>query len=277
MSKHFYHSALALDRLKDITAEADGVWGVFAQRVADPHPLVAINADELFPAASVIKIPILVELYRQAIEEKLDLSGCFTVEERYRTEGSGILAELSSRVVLTLKDLAILMMQLSDNTAATMLLALLGREKINRTMTWLGLPQTQLRLERIDPTLLNASPELAATTPRETGWLLFHLAKEDILTPPACREILAIMQHNLQNRQRLCGLLPFRPDLLVYHKTGTLAGVDIAAGLLRVADEQYVITIFTKNVADSDDPHSSDQTELAMAEISRCVFDYLAQ
>lgn len=276
MSDNFQITGLIANSPQAIISKVSGTWGIFVQSVTHQSPMLIINADEIFPAASVIKIPILITLYQQIVANNLDLRQRLDVEDKFRTNGSGILNSLSDQVTLTVKDLAILMMQLSDNTAANILIALLSKDKINETMGQLGLQQTKLELDRIDPALMNVSPNLVTTTPSEISTLLLHLARRDILTLPTCQEILDIMKRNL-NKQRLCGQLPFRSDLIIHHKTGTLTGVYHDVGLVRFARGEYVISILTKNAVGSEDPRLPNGTEQIMAQISRWVFDYLDQ
>lgn len=253
-----------------------GVWGVSVKGLPGGKTVLALNENELFPTASVIKLPILIGLYYQAIEGNIDLYANYRITKEFRTGGSGILSRLSERVTMTLKDLAIMMMQLSDNTASNLLISLVGKETINQTLTSIGLTHTMLHMDRVDPELVGHSPEaLATTTPNDMSLLLTHLASEDILTPTACREILGIMKRNT-NKQRLCGQLPFRPDLVIHHKTGTLPGVYNDVGLIRFAKGQYVISVLTKNMPRFEDPRTSNPVEQTIAQISRWVFEQLS-
>jgi beta-lactamase class A len=103
-----------------------------------------------------------------------------------------------------------------------------------------------------------------------------HLAMEDILTPPACREILSLMKRD-RNPRRIGGHLPMRPDITVYHKTGTMKGVYNDVGLVRFSGGQYVISVFSKGVIASEDPRRPNEADEVIATLSRWVFDQLDQ
>lgn len=252
-----------------------GLWGIWASDLSFDKPLVSLNAEHIFASASTIKLPILIELYRQVIDEGLALSTPLTATDEYRANGSGILWQLSSQVTMTLKDLATLMMQFSDNTAANLLVAVLGRDNINQTMRQLGLSNTNLYLDRIDPELLRDDPAaLATTTPRDMATLLAHLALGNILTPNLCREILGLMKRDV-NKRRLCGLLPYRQDLTIYHKTGTLTGVYNDVGIIEFSKGKYVVSVLSKDVTDVSDDPRDNRAERAIAEFARCLFDYM--
>lgn len=264
----------------DPRAALDGVTGTWGVLVACPpswRTLCARNENAVFPAASVIKVPILVELYRQAVEEGLDLGTPARVTDEFRSNGSGVLQSLSDQVVMTLRDLAVLMIYLSDNTAANVLVARLGRDNINRTMSGLGLERTALWTDCIDPAAeRSADRPFATTTPRDMANLFVHLAREDILTPAACRDMLDLMKRDT-NRWRIVGHLPLRPDLVIHHKTGTMHDVYNDVGLVRFSGGQYVISILSKGVEVPEDPRRPNVAEEAIARFSRWVFDQVEQ
>lgn len=111
-----------------------------------PREMVLVNPDEAFPAASLAKVPILVELARQLAqpgsthtwETRLE------VPDAARVASDGVLADLSSGLRPTIQDVAHLMITISDNTASNMLLDPLSMDVINATMRDLGLQGTRL-------------------------------------------------------------------------------------------------------------------------------------
>lgn len=257
-----------------------GTWGVFAQNLTEPRTLpIMFNAKGCFPTASVIKVLILVELFNQVLSQKLTLQTTSHINPKFRTSGSGILTYLSDSVSLSIQDVAFLMMMVSDNTAANLLIDKLGRENINHTIQKMGLSQTILYMDRINPLVLKEHPEeLAITTPYDISLIFTKLAREEILTPQLCQKILSFMKKE-QNKWRICGELPMRPDILIYHKTGTLQGVFNDAGIVRSHKGQYVISIFSKDVPEEDnsDPRLPNQAEQTIARISRLIFDQFEQ
>ena len=104
-----------------------------------------VNAEEQTATASTIKVPILIELFRQVDEGTVDLDTRLTLSQEARTVGSGILRELSPGLDLTLRDYATLMIVVSDNIATNVLIDLLGIDRINQTMAEFGFSQTKLR------------------------------------------------------------------------------------------------------------------------------------
>lgn len=260
-----------------IPQQVNGLWGVTAILLPPARPFFLLRPDDVFPAASVIKVPILVELYRQAIEKGLDLGTLTRVTDEFHSNGSGTLQSLSDQVVMTLHDLAVLMIHLSDNTAANVLIARLGRDNINRTMSGLMLERTALWTDCIDPAAeRSAGRPFATTTPRDMANLFVHLAREDILTPAACHDILDLMKRDT-NRWRIVGQLPLRSDLVIHHKTGTMHDVYNDVGLVRFSGGQYVISILSKGIEVPEDPRWPNAAEEAIAHFSRRVFDQVEQ
>ena len=103
------------------------------------------NADEPMPTASLIKLPIMVEAYRQVAEGKLSLTDQVTFKDEDKTPGSGILStHFSSGATFTLRDAIRLMIAYSDNTATNLVLAKIGLPATNEQMEKLGLPNTKV-------------------------------------------------------------------------------------------------------------------------------------
>ena len=92
------------------------------------------NGEEKVLAACVFKVPVLVELYNQAMSGILELNNKYEMCQDDVTWGSGVLKELKTGVSLTLKDYAVLMMIVSDNVATDIILKIIGKEKVNKTM-----------------------------------------------------------------------------------------------------------------------------------------------
>src|SRR5689334_12900410 len=103
-------------RIRDIASALDGTLGVYVHAV-EVGDRVELNADELFPMASVFKIPILAELLCRADEGRISLEERVTLADEMKSPGSGVLKEISEGTALTIGDLATLMIIVSDNTA----------------------------------------------------------------------------------------------------------------------------------------------------------------
>lgn len=105
-----------------------------------------INGSTVFPTASVFKVPVMVEVFRQARAGKFDLNDRLELETRYKTLTSGVLLQLQDGLQPTIRDLTMLMTIVSDNTATAMLMELVGPENVTATMHDLGLTSIQVNM-----------------------------------------------------------------------------------------------------------------------------------
>lgn len=293
-------------RITSIASALDGTLGVYVHAL-EAGDQVALNADQLFPMASVFKIPILAELLCQVHAGHGSLEERVTLSDEMRSPGSGVLKELSTGTALTVGDLAMLMIIISDNTATDILLARVTKEAVNARLRACGLertkvamdcrgllydlvgladaPQTpetrrlavdRLRRQQIDANSRVYRDEAAnMTTPREMGRLLeliVRAARGPVANPgplPAdvCKRMLGIMGRQ-QVRNRLPLLLPTAVDLA--HKTGSLRRVSNDAGVLDTPKGPCVISVFGKDLGDDLEGHT------AIARVGRAVYEAYA-
>jgi beta-lactamase class A len=272
----------------------DGVVGVAAKELRGGAE-VLVNADETFPTASVMKVPILVALYRQAEAGRIDLDRRVAFEARHLVPGSGVLQDLAFGLQPTVKDLATLMITVSDNAATDMVLDLVGLDTLAATLRDLGLARTtiplttrgilysmvgmdlanpehtyDLFLERSKAGQIDWNSRALAdegnnvSTPREMGRLLEAIERRTALDEASCAAMLDIMK-----RQKIDDRIPLHlpPGTPVAHKTGSLRGVRNDVGIVYAPDGPYVIALFAKRLVDQ--VAGAD----ALAAISRAVWE----
>ena len=162
-----------------------GTGAVYARNFATGEE-VGVGADTTQATASTIKVPILVELFRQVEAGRISLDTPLTSTADNFAPGSGVLRDLSLGITLRAEDVATLMIVVSDNTATNMLIDALGLHAINATMAEFGCPETRL-VNRIHfPTIGDDAKNLAVTTPRSLARLMELIATDAILTPASC-------------------------------------------------------------------------------------------
>src|SRR2546421_4341658 len=152
-----------------IAAEQQRFSGVLAVWVHDlhRHQTFGLRADEPTEPASAIKLFVLLELFRQAEVGALTLDEEIEVRERDMVDGSGVLKDLTPGLRLTLRDAATLMVTVSDNVAANVLIGRLGVGAINRGARAAGATCTHL-----GGSLLRRRQGASYTSARDLGWLL---------------------------------------------------------------------------------------------------------
>ena len=149
--------------LRQIADETTGVVGAQVIDLATGER-IGVNDTLTFPQGSAIKIPLLIELYRQDETGALKLSTRVPVRQADRTGGSGLLQNLGDGTSeLSLGDLAMFMITVSDNTATNMLIDRVGMDKVNATTRALGVPDVKLQRKMIRPRDSFAGNENIAT------------------------------------------------------------------------------------------------------------------
>jgi beta-lactamase class A len=287
--------ATALDR---VVVGLDGLAGVGVKTVWDGAERY-INPDRPFPTASVFKIPVLIELLLQVEEGRLSLDERVLVTEALKSPGSGVLKELTSSPALTLADLAMLMIIISDNTATDILVERIGIDAINRRLASWGFAITRVPMdcrgllfeiagrpegpftaearlevekalkarERSFAGRAYADADNDVTTPRETIALLEMLVTEGRLSSWVRERALSYLRKQ-QVRDRLPFHLP--PAVDIAHKTGSIAGVRNDAGIIFVERGPVLVCAFTRDL------RSDTDGTAVVAEVGRLVYEAFA-
>lgn len=201
--------------------------------------LYALNPDRVFPAASTIKVPLLVQALQEAQSGRLDLRERVTVTAEDRVPGSGVLHELGAGLQPTWEDVLTLMVVVSDNTATNLVIGRLGVEGVNGWLDGQGLTHTRLvgKLQ-LPPEKRNEAQrrgERNRTTAREQVTLLGRLARGELLDAAHTDLALSILSRQ-QFRDILARHIPRGaggdPLYRVASKSGELAGVHHDVGVL---------------------------------------------
>jgi len=226
--------------------------------------IVSYNADWTFPTASVIKAPIVAELYAQSAEGKLKTTTTVTVAAEDFVGGSGVLAHLSPGHTFTLDELALLAIKESDNTASNLVLrAIGGPEVINQRMhnEW-EMPNTTVH-RPIRFTLTPDDPPHTATgTPQDMMRFMNAVATGTLHSPDICDKMVELLAtpNDSSMLSRYLDINPFAEDLAVatpplkvVHKPGAVNGVRNNAGIIRRMVPPFghlAICAYTKGVPD---------------------------
>jgi beta-lactamase class A len=248
--------------------QLDGVLGVAILDLTSGQQLL-VRSDEIFPQASSIKIAVLAELYHQAQQSAHGASGKATLKDRYvvRTADivpdSSILGGLTPGVSsLTNRDLATIMVAVSDNSATNVLIDRVGMDNVVRLTESLGLEHTQLRRKMMDLQAAAQGRE-NISTPREMMTLLEQIYRGKVIEPPLLDDffnVLATHKDSWIPRD-----LP--PDLKIANKPGELEGVRNDSGIVFIKNRPYVICVMTTYLA------SERAGEEAISRISRLAYD----
>ncbi len=228
------------DELARISHDMRGVFGFQAFDLVHGERFGA-NESLVFPQASAIKIPILMEVFRQEREKKLSFSEMLWVEKKKQVGGSGILAELGDHTSqLSIQDVCVLMIVLSDNTVTNMLIDRVGMENINTTMASLGLKKTKVQRRMIDQAA-SARGDENLSTPAEAARIMEMLYKGEFIDRAACDGILSLLKKPKLEAGATLGGIP--DGITVAYKPGDLAGVNTEWAIVYLPDLPYVIVM----------------------------------
>ena len=233
-------------RVEEIATRLDGVMGVAILDLTDGRILLR-NADRVFPAASSIKIAILLELYRQDQEaragakEKAKLDDIYTFDPKDLVEDSQIMVGLTPGVTrVTNRDLAQFMVAVSDNAGANILIDRVGKDNVNATLRGLGLSKTMLRRKMMDIAAARRGDENVAT-PQEMVRLLEEIYKEKALNKEATAAL--IKQLSTKKQSYIPRELP--ENVQVANKPGELEAVRTDSGIVFAPNRPFAISVMT--------------------------------
>ena len=248
--------------LKEIVAQTRGVTGVAALDLTTGESF-GINETLVFPQGSAIKIPILMEVWKQAREGAFRLEDRRPVPKEVMVAGSGVLQFFSDgRSELSIRDLAVLMIVLSDNTATNILIDLVGKDRINRTMAALGCEHTKVQRRMIDEAA-SARDEENVSTPSEAVRIMKILHDGTFLDRKECDEMLEILKYPKGGGIKR-GLPPSVP---VAFKPGGIAGVETEWAIVYAERRPFAVAVM-RNYGSSQD--STDP----MKDIGALLYDY---
>jgi beta-lactamase class A len=243
--------------IQEVDRHLDGVMGVAIEDLSTGDHFF-LHEDEVFAQASSIKIAVLAHLYVQAQAGKLKLTDSYTVQSSDLVADSDIMGGLTPGVTrLTLRDLATMMVAVSDNSAANVLIDRVGMPNVNAMFDSLGLTHTRLRRKMMD---LQAAKEGLEniSTPREMMTLLAAIYHGKVLNKDFTADFFKMLSTNKDSW--IPRDLP--ADLKVANKPGSLEAVRNDAGIVLVEGRPYVICVMTSFLRNERDG------EVAISEIS---------
>lgn len=227
----------------------------------------SINQDMVFAQASAIKIPILLEVYKQARESKFALTDTRPLLSTNTVAGSGILNAMTDPVSLSIRNYCMLMIGLSDNSATNTLIDLVGMQNVNATMQGLGLKNTRLQRKMIDqPASLRNEENIS--TPAEAVKIMKLLYDGKFIDKAASDEILLTLQKNPVENSKIARGIP--SNVKIAFKPGGMGGVSTEWGLVYLAKRPYAVAIMENYKTGSASP---DVT----ANISRTLYEYYSR
>ena len=241
----------------------NGVMGVAVEDLTSGETFF-IHPDEVMPQASSIKIAVLVNLYLQAQQGKLKLTDEYIVRKEDLVDGSDIMQGLTPGVTkLTLRDLATMMIAVSDNSATNVLIQRAGMDNVNSMLESLGLHTTRLRRQMMDLKAAGEGRE-NISTPREMMTLLETIYRGKLLNKDMTADFLKMLSTHKES-----SLLQGLPDdVTAANKPGELEAVRNDSGIILLKNRPYILCVMTTYLKDE------KEGSAAIRKISALVYSY---
>ena len=236
------------------------------------------RADVPMPTASLIKLAVMVEAYRQSEAGKIDLKRTVTLRKADKVTGSGILTNhFSDGTTFPLVDAVHLMIAFSDNTATNLVADTIGLPSTAATMESMGYPNTKLHskvFHRETSIFPDRSKEfgLGSTTADEVARLIQAIWEKKIVTPAACDAMLKHLRACEDNDK----FPRFLPRGKVAHKTGSVDDIRTDAGVIECPRGPVVVAVLTRR--NTDKRYAPDNAgNVICARIAQQVYEHFSK
>ena len=226
----------------------------------------SINGDKKVLSASMIKLLILAELMKKISENKFSLSDTIMIADSMKTGGDGVLKELNTGHHFTLKELATLMIIVSDNQATNILIDFLGMENINQLGKELRLKKTFLGRKMMDIEARKNGYD-NYTCADDISSLLKLIYQEKLINEEASQLMLDILLRQQQG-ERLQRYLP--SDIKIAHKCGDLDNLENDGGIIWIGNKAYILVVLTSGMPNL-------QCKQTIGKISKFVYDKMEE
>jgi len=258
------------DKLQDLFKNFQGEAGIYIRHLSTGNT-VAINADELFPTASMIKVPILVTLFDKIAKGDLDYHEEQIYADSLYYAGEDILGSFKAGEKISLSKLVMLMITMSDNTASLWCQQLCGTGvEINKFLSAHGFKKTRMNSRTPGRKQDWEQYGWGQTSPREMAELLVMIREGKIVNPTACEEMYRILCNIYWNGEALSQLPPY---VQAASKQGAVNQSRSEVVLVNGPSGDYVFCMITKNQKDESWEYENEGFVL-LRNVSNILWNY---
>lgn len=236
------------DKIRELVKDSKGTYGIYVYNLTDKQSF-GLNQDEVFPAASLIKLPVTLALYQKAEKGEIELETKYVLKEADKRTGAGIIQYKPAGTVYTYRKLAELMGQQSDNTAFQVIRSLLGDEEIQKTIDNLGMSKTSLSKNE--------------TSPMDIGLFFRKFYSQSLLTRNHRDEILDYLTKTAFEDRIPAGV---PEEVRVAHKIGNETGSFSDAGIV-FGKEPFILVILSREALEK-------EALKVLPEITKAVWEF---
>ena len=227
----------------------------------------SINGDKKVLSASLIKILIMATVMKNIKENTLSLENKISITENMKTNGDGILKELSAEHKFSIKELITLMIILSDNQATNILIDIVGMENINILAQELELKQTVLERKMMDNVARENGKDNYCCA--DDIALLLKMIFEKNLVDEKSSDLMLEILLKQQQGERFQRYLP--DDIKIAHKCGDLKNVENDAGIIWTRSKKYILVVLVSFVK------NNLEAKQIIGEISRYIYEKMEE
>jgi beta-lactamase class A len=225
------------DKIKNqfeaLTKDLSGVYGFYVYRLGSDESY-GMWENELFPAASLIKLPVMIAFYQELEQGKVNPDGQYKLKETDKIAGAGSLQLKSEGTLISYREMIELMGKQSDNSAFGIIKRLLGEDQIQELIDYLGMKNTSLANNQ--------------TTPADIGTLFFALWQGEVVSQQSRDQILDYLTDTIYEDWIPKGI---PENIRVAHKFGREVHVINDAGIV-FTNQPYVVVILSKGIVESE-------------------------
>src|SRR5688572_826983 len=259
------------DKLEESIKGFNGDIGIYVKNLRTGK-MVSINADTVFPTASIVKVPILIGVMDKIQRGELGYDSTIVYKDSLLYEGSDILGSFKNDEKILLKKVVMLMLTTSDNTASLWLQSLAGKgTRVNEILDSLGLIYTRVNSRTPGRENNRTQYGWGQTTPKEMGIIFEKIYRNEIFSAAACDRMMRSLGRNYWDLNEAISQIP--PYIEVFSKNGCVNAVRSEVLLVNAPHNPYIFCIFTKNNKDTQWTHANEAWTLAR-KISLMLWKY---
>jgi beta-lactamase class A len=249
------------NKLEEAIQGFNGDIGIYVKNLRSGKA-VSINADTVFPTASIVKVPILLGIMDKIQNGELAYDSTLVYKDSLLYEGEDILGSFKNDEKILLKKVMMLMLTTSDNTASLWLQSLAGKgTRINEILDSLGLVYTRVNSRTPGREDNRTQYGWGQTTPKEMGIIFEKIYRNEIFSAAACDRMMRNLGRNYWDLNEAISQIP--PYIEVFSKNGCVNAVRSEVLLVNAPHKPYIFCIFTKNNKDTQWTHNNEAWTMA--------------
>jgi len=260
-----------VNEVMNLVRDFHGDIGIYIKNLRNGK-IASINADTIFPTASIVKVPILVGVMDKLNRHELNYDSALIYKDSLLYEGEDILGSFKNNEKILLKKIIMLMLTTSDNTASLWLQSLAGKgTRINEILDSLDFKSTRVNSRTPGREDNRNMYGWGQTTPAEMEKLFEMIYRNQLFSSAICERIMRCLGRNYWDEDEAISQIP--PHIEVFSKNGCVDASRSEVLLVNGPHNPYIFCIFTKNNKDTSWTHTNEAWTLAR-KISKVLWNY---